>query len=122
MSLIRREYADTDTSMGAAEWRRKRDLGTLGNQYADFPVGSRVKVIARFQDFFFFPGDQLGRVVSNSGRYLGIHVAFDEPMHFTDGTVKSSHGFLPEDLMLACPRCGQTDHGCPTEPTPGGTR
>lgn len=48
---------------------------------ADFPVGTRVRVVCRGQDFMFFRGTETGKVVRNGDRYLSIEVRFDEPIY-----------------------------------------
>lgn len=48
-------------------------------RFSDFPVGTRVRVVAHHQDFQFFRGDETGEVVENGRRYLSITVRFDEP-------------------------------------------
>lgn len=73
--------------------------GTRDQTYDDFPVGTRVKIICSGQDFYFFWGET-GQVVSNSHKYLGIQVKFDEPRHFKDGFIQGSFGFEPDDLAI----------------------
>ena len=76
---------------------RKR-YNTENNSYETFPVSQRVKIICKCQDFHFFNGD-LGKVIKNSGGYLGISVEFDTPRKYSDGSVMTSFGFNPKDLI-----------------------
>jgi hypothetical protein len=64
-----------------------RTYGTESNKFADFPIGTRVKIIVPYEDFVFFYGER-GRVVENSGKHLGIVVELDEPRHYKDGTIE----------------------------------
>ncbi len=52
-------------------------------EFADFPVGTRVRVVCRTQDFMFFAKGGMqgptGTVIRNGGRYLSIIVKFDKP-------------------------------------------
>lgn len=71
--------------------------------YVKFPVGTRVRITCKWQDFNAFFGET-GKVVRNAHRYLHIIVRFDEPRHFVDGTVQYEFGFEPDDLeILALP-------------------
>lgn len=47
------------------------------HRYEDFPVGSRVAIMATTVDFHFFKVGETGTVVKNTGQYLGISVEFD---------------------------------------------
>lgn len=67
---------------------------------ADFPVGTRVRVVCKMQDWAFFRGTETGEVIRNGNRYLSIIVRFDEPMHYEDGHIRTEHGFEPSDLVI----------------------
>ena len=97
----RDSYPDSDTSLAAADWRAKRDAGTLNNTVALFPVGALVRVVCLAQDFRFFHG-QTGRVTKNDPvrRYYPIEVTFDEPMRYDDGSQLDAFGFNAEDIGL----------------------
>ena len=73
--------------------------GTKDNTYDDFPVGTPVKIICLSQDFTFFYGET-GKVIGNKKRYLGIRVEYDEPRHYTDGTIETGFNFAPDDLVI----------------------
>jgi len=75
----------------------KNNYGTKNNTYADFPIGTEVKVIAPCQDFCFFYGET-GKVIRNKGTYLSIIVEFHKPRKFKDGYVQKEFNFKPEDL------------------------
>lgn len=77
---------------------KKKKYNTVDNTFEMFPVGTPVQVITPCQDFHFFY-DETGKVISNSGKYLGIVVEFDEPRHFTNGHIQKSFGFQPDDLI-----------------------
>ena len=64
-----------------------------------FPVGTRVKIFCHFQDFYFF-NSEIGTVISNSGKYLGIKVEFDDPRCFEDGHIQYNFNFDPRDLEI----------------------
>ena len=78
---------------------RKKQYNTINNTYEMFPVGTRVQVITPGQDLDFFY-DETGVVVSNSGKYLGIIVKFDEPRYFESGYVQEIFNFEPSDLIV----------------------
>jgi hypothetical protein len=78
--------------------KSRKENNTYKNTFADFPIGSRVKVICACQDFNFFWGET-GVVIANSGQYLGINVKFDDARHFEDGSVQESFNFAPDDLV-----------------------
>lgn len=68
---------------------------------AEFPVGTRVVVRAKYRDFHFFTGDEPGVVVRNGMRYLGIIVGFDQPWTCDHGHtthVMDEFNFHPGDL------------------------
>jgi hypothetical protein len=73
--------------------------GTEDNDFSDFPVGTPVKIITCYQDCYFFYGET-GKVIRNSGKYLGIIVEFDEPRHFESGYIQKEFNFQPGDLAL----------------------
>lgn len=73
---------------------------TSGNKYTDFPVGTKVKIICKAQDSYFFKGDETGIVTKNTGRYLGIIVKFDKPRHFEHGYIQKDFNFEPNDLII----------------------
>jgi len=72
---------------------------THDNKFSDFSVGSRVKIICLGQDMHFFYGET-GKVIKNTGNYLGIIIQFDEPRHFKDGSIQKDFNFEPSDLLL----------------------
>jgi len=72
---------------------------TANNTFDMFPFGARVKVITPCEDFTFFYGE-LGKVVKNTGTYLGICVEFDEPRVYKDGTVMKQFNFNPKSLVI----------------------
>jgi hypothetical protein len=59
--------------------------------FSVFKVGDKVKVISPHVDFKFFSIGISGKVIRNSGKYLGIIVKFDNDLE---------HGFNPRDLVL----------------------
>ena len=73
--------------------------GTVNNTYTDFPVETKVKIIALCQDFNFFFGET-GVVIRNCEGYLGIIVKYDETRHYKDGSTETSWNFNPEDLLV----------------------
>jgi hypothetical protein len=79
--------------------------GTADNTYEMFPVGTEVIVITRFQDFMAFRGNERGKVIRNSGKYLGIIVEFDKPLMVRRPddrvTEMESFNFNPDDLKVA---------------------
>lgn len=87
------------------------ELRDPSNTFEDFPVGTRVQVMCVSQDFHFFDGNELGLVVVNHGRYLGIVVQFDKPRHYKS-SIQKTFCFNPEDLRRIdrpnyCKTCGQ---------------
>lgn len=66
--------------------------------YSWFPVGRKVKIIAKGVDFYFFYGET-GTVIKNNGSYLGIIVEFDKPRYFKDGEIQKIFNFNPHDLI-----------------------
>lgn len=68
-----------------------------GADYADFPIGKRVKVVCLAQDFHSFNGD-IGTVVKNTGEYLGIIVEFDVKRQYPEWTM-TEFNFKPTDLV-----------------------
>ncbi len=72
----------------------------MSHDFDDFPVGTRVRVNCSFRDFAFFNKKETGTVVRNSYGYLGLIVQFDTPMRHSDGRIKTSHNFNPEDLVV----------------------
>lgn len=79
--------------------KKKEEYNTINNTYEMFPVGTRVQVITPEQNFNFFYCET-GIVISNSGKYLGIIVEFDEPRCFKDGSIQYNFGFEPSDLIV----------------------
>lgn len=73
--------------------------GTETNTHGDFPIDTSVKIICVSQDHHFFYGET-GKVVKNTGGYLGIKVEYDEPRHYKDGTIETSFNFNPQDLCF----------------------
>jgi hypothetical protein len=65
-----------------------------------FPIGSRVQVTTRMQDFHFFSGKETGIVIRNNNEYLSIIVAFDEPMQYEGGYIQYRFNFNADDLKL----------------------
>jgi len=72
---------------------------TQNNTFEDFPVGTKVKVVAPCVDFFFFYGET-GKVTKNTGKYLGISVKFDKPRCFEGGYIQKGFNFNPKDLHI----------------------
>lgn len=89
------------------EAKEKHD--TLDNTYAEFPIGTPVKIICLCQDHYFFYGET-GKVVKNTGQYLGITVDFDEPRKFQGGYIQRDFNFQPADLL---PIRAEKDCACP---------
>ena len=77
-------------------WLENKNKSNL--KYEDLPVGTDVKIVAPCQDHYFFYGET-GKVIENTGRYLGVTVKFDKPRHFEDGYVQTEFSFNPEDLQ-----------------------
>ena len=73
------------------------NYGTKNNIYADFLIGTEVKIIVPCQDFSFFYGET-GTVIRNEGRYLSIIVEFHKPRKFKGGHIQKEFNFKPEDL------------------------
>lgn len=74
-----------------------------GATYSDFPVGSEVRVVCVHQDWHFFDPDTedlSGRVMVNTGRYLGIIVEFNHPRYLGDGNTQYQFNFAPHDLVF----------------------
>ena len=87
--------------------------GTLEQKFSDFRIGDRVKIITKCRDFYFFY-EETGKIIENSGTYLGLKVRLDKPRHFEGGFVQKTFGFNPEDLKIIkktnakkCLLCGQ---------------
>lgn len=72
---------------------------TRKNTYKDFPIGTKVKIICACQDMTFFWGET-GKVIRNSGEYLGIIVEYDEPRHYEGGYIQKEFNFAPDDLHI----------------------
>lgn len=72
---------------------------TAANTYKQFPVGTKVQVICVAQDFTFFSGKETGKVIKNTGDYLGIIVEFD---HILKAGTKEhrTFNFDPDDLIV----------------------
>lgn len=70
--------------------------------FDDLPIGTRVRVVSPWVDFYPFFGET-GEVVRNDEGYLGVIVLFDEPRHFEDGFEQRMFNFDPEDLELIAP-------------------
>ncbi len=85
--------------VGQSSAENKELYGTLDNTFDDFPIGTKVKVITKCEDFTFFYGET-GKVIRNSGQYLGICVRFDKPRHFKDGHVQTAFNFNPSSLYI----------------------
>lgn len=71
--------------------------------FADFPIGTRVKVVSKCVDFHFFNGET-GTVIRNSGKYLGIIVLFDsrrliKNFNGTQTWEQKEFGFNPQNLQ-----------------------
>ena len=79
--------------------QRRIVFGTLNNEFEDFPVGQRVRIICVGQDHYFFNGNEKGTVTKNTGKYLGIMIKFDKPRHFENGYIQTHFNFEPKDLM-----------------------
>ncbi|MFQ5834353.1 MAG: hypothetical protein ACE5HR_00310 [bacterium] len=85
-------------SLGTVLEEKIAKYNTGNNNYEDFPVGTKVRIITPYSDCCFFWEYQTGVVTKNTRRYLGIEVTFDIPMEFKDGYIKYNHGFSPEQL------------------------
>ena len=73
---------------------------TLSNTYDDFPIGTKVKIITRCEDFMFFYGET-GKVIRNNGQYLGICVEFNKPRYFEDRQMQTGFNFNPQSLYIS---------------------
>lgn len=96
--------------------KEQKDLyNTHNNTYDMFPVGTHVQVITIGQDGYFFEGTETGKVVRNTGEYLGIFVEFDNPRRFNalmpirddsnklqaeDDYIQREFNFEPSDLIV----------------------
>ena len=87
-------------SVGDLIEEQKTIHSTKNYTYDMFPVGTRVQVITKGQDMYFFAGTETGVIIKNTTKYLGIIVQFDEPRKFKDGHVQTTFGFLPSDLIV----------------------
>ncbi len=70
-----------------------------------FEVGSKVKIVSRYVDCYFFNKEtgiitKINRKEDGDIKYLGIIVKFDEPIGFEGGFLKHIHNFHSEDLEL----------------------
>ena len=79
--------------------RRKKRYNTENNTYEDFPIGTKIQIITASQDFHFFYGET-GKVIRNSGKYLGIIIKFDKSRKFEDGHIQTEFNFKPDDLYI----------------------
>ena len=100
----------TNKSLGDVIKEEKKKFKTENQTFADFPVGTRVRVISPHVDFRFFRGTETGMVSKNSGR--SIIVEFDTPMVYEDGHKVYDHNFDPDDLVIlrsvsTCIHCGK---------------
>jgi hypothetical protein len=77
-------------------------------KHSDFPIGSKVKIVAVCRDFHFWYGET-GTVIENKGvgSYIGITVKLDKPRVYEAGSwpddkeqVMETFNFEPEDLRL----------------------
>ena len=78
----------------------KEDFEYEKNINPDFPIGTKVKVICKCQDFHFFNGET-GVIEGSQNDYLGLIVRFDKPLEFDTHTgkgVKETFNFGPDDL------------------------
>lgn len=75
------------------------DVVSEHTDYADFPVGTKVRIVTPYLDSYFWFGET-GEVVANSGQDLGITVQFDKPRKFKGGYVQTDFGFDPENLAV----------------------
>lgn len=69
--------------------------------HADFPVGTRVKVVCLHQDCYFFNPDTQntnGTVIRNSGSHIGIIVKWDISRRY-ESHVQEEFNFGPKDLI-----------------------
>jgi len=66
-------------------------------KFNDFQVNMPVQVMTPCVDFTFFYGEA-GKVIKNSGEYLGITVEFDKPRKYEDGYIQKTFNFNPCDL------------------------
>ncbi len=94
-----RSERDMGKSVGQLSTDNKELYETLDNTFGDFPIGTRVKIITRYEDFTFFYGET-GKVIKNSGNYLGISVRFDKPRHYKDGSILTGFYFNPQSLYI----------------------
>ena len=70
------------------------------NTFDMFPIETKVQVITVCQDHNFFTGTEKGKVIRNSGEYLGIIIKFDEPIQYKDGSIRTEFNFNPTDLIV----------------------
>jgi len=75
---IRKDMAEISKTVAELHAKAVEKYSTEKNDFSDFPVFSKVKIIAPFVDFVFFYGET-GMVIKNSRDYLGITVKLDEP-------------------------------------------
>jgi hypothetical protein len=66
--------------------------------FDDYPIGQRVRLRTVCEDFTFFEGNETGKVIKNTGKYLGITVQFDKQLHYRDGSTLDSFNFNPTSL------------------------
>ena len=91
-------------SVWAVSQEQIKTYGTKDNKFSDFPIGTRVKVITLGEDMNFFYGET-GKVIRNSGKYLGIIVEFDEPRRFKDGYIQTEFNFKPSSICHLDEKC-----------------
>lgn len=80
----------------------RKEYATTKNDFADFPVGTDVKIISHCVDMHFFYGE-FGKVTENREEYLGITVEFDKPRKFKGGWTQNDFNFGPSDLLKMPP-------------------
>jgi hypothetical protein len=73
-------------------------ITTTNHTFDDFPVDSWARIVSECVDFNFFHGE-VGKVIRNSGGYLGIRLEIED----RNGKI-GYWGFNPQNLEPASPR------------------
>ena len=84
-----------DRGLIAAMKERNQALKGKYGDFEKFPIGTKVQVKDAIVDFISFNGTEVGRVVKNSGKYLGIIVKFKH-VRFND--TQDTWNFNPHHL------------------------
>lgn len=76
----------------------------MTNTFDNLPIGTRVKIVSKWVDFYPF-WEEVGTVCENKHGYLGVIVRFDEPRQFKDWWdedvyIQEVFNFNPEDLEI----------------------